>query len=122
MAFKWNEGLLRPALLIIVALVSFMSWDGAMCMESGQSRYCYKAKSDLANMALHEDAYYAGHAIYTDDIKKLGKFKQDKNVTIYIKRASKKSFRAMAFHPQCGDDGNEYLSIFYWDSANGGLQ
>lgn len=77
---------------------------------------CPSQKSDLANLALSQEAYLGDHGRYTDKLDDLNLFETTPGVTITVLRADEASFVAQAKHEDCPREPS------VWDSANGGMR
>ena len=91
--------------------------------ESGwQTRYCSGIKSDLANLAIWQEAYFTDHNTYTEAVSEpeLPGLRPSKESHLSIK-IGKDSFVAEGWSDKCLDDDGKPI-VFVWDNAKGGMQ
>ena len=80
-----------------------------------QEGYNSRAVSDIRGLASARESFMALNGKYAGDVKSLIGFSSSTGVTIVTPGYGRKSFAAKATH----GSGNR---VFYWDSANGGLE
>ena len=129
----WNTNpifyVIQLLVIIILGAVSFQQ-----CGELKKRKYCSAAKSDLANLAVAQEAYFVDHKkfVVKGDGSNLSKggFKKSPDVTIKLSSGgvvktpdgAVEYFIAHASHKGCDIDDDGKPDIFVWHSAKGGLQ
>lgn len=79
--------------------------------------YCGATKTELANLAMYEEAYFTDHDKYTSDFSELADagYEKGDSMSVNVTKVTPVSWRAKASHPKCDRK-------FIWDSDGGGLQ
>ncbi|MDH4183563.1 MAG: hypothetical protein OEV92_05030 [Nitrospinota bacterium] len=97
--------------------------------QMNQSRHhhhssCPHLKSDLANMAIAEEAYWTDYDAYTIATSEPGLpgFKPGMNMKLAVIRTDKDSFTLIGSHGDCDQNDDGQVEILMFDSSKGGLQ
>ena len=119
-SFSKKEGFTLVELLIVVAIIGILAAIAIPQFAAYREKaYCSQVKSDLANLAISEEAYFTDFDIYQTTVASVTGFAQTSNVTIAIASANTRSeWSATGTHQNCGAGA----TIYTWDSDAGGLQ
>ena len=110
-----EEGFTLIELLVVVAIIGILAAVAIPQFSAYRAQgFNARSSSDIRNLAMAEEAYFAANAIYTSNLSNLTGFNQSPGVTITVTPGGS-SFTAAAYHV----DGDK---TYNWDSANGGLQ
>jgi prepilin-type N-terminal cleavage/methylation domain-containing protein len=128
-----NSGFTLVELLIVVAIIGILAAIAIPQFAAYRAKaYCSAAKSDLANLAIAQEAYFTDFNAYTSGTATGGTstlamgaatFKpSDKVVVVTAAAAANTSFTATAVHSLCqqGSTGTT-AGMYTWDSSAGGL-
>ncbi|MBI5636886.1 MAG: prepilin-type N-terminal cleavage/methylation domain-containing protein [Nitrospinae bacterium] len=114
---KGEKGFTLIELLVVVAIIGILVAIAIPQFANYKKQANDSAaESDVRNMALSEESYYATNNAYTDTLASLNGvgFKSTKNVTT-VPTLTTNGFVITAFHPQG-------TKTFTWDSTAGGMQ
>ena len=128
---RWTlAGVALLFFLFIAGIASTAAFHQAVWILAGkdkiftgrQERFCAGVKSDLANLAISQEAYFTDHDTYTEAVSEpeLPGLRPSKESHISIK-ISKDGFVAEGWSDKCLDD-NGKPTVFVWDNAKGGMQ
>jgi len=86
---------------------------------------CSAAKSGLANLAIHMEAYYRDHDQYPKSLEELveagGRVPVKPGVRLTLSKIDSDSWKAEATHSGCDRNHDGKPDTIEWDSAAGGL-
>ncbi len=123
-AFNKKEGFTLVELLIVVAIIGILAAIAIPQFAAYREKaYCSAIKSDLANLAISEEAYFTDWDLYIiagDGINVTG-FAATKKVTLALGSPAADAtidWSATGTHNNCGAGATTYT----WNSALGGLQ
>ena len=123
--FRKSEGFTLVELLIVVAIIGILAAIAIPQFAAYREKaYCSAIKSDLANIAISQEAYFTDNDAYvvTGDgtSPEVEGFAATPNVTLALgtPNGATIDWSATGVHPNC-DAGN---TTYTWNSANGGLQ
>jgi len=115
-ALSKKEGFTLVELLIVVAIIGILAAIAIPQFAAYRERaYCASIKSDLANLAISEEAYFADNNVYSSDAAAMTDFAQTTGVILGAITADTQSFSLAATHANCS-------TTYSWDSTKGGLQ
>ena len=121
-ALNKKEGFTLVELLIVVAIIGILAAIAIPQFAAYREKaYCSAIKSDLANLAISEEAYFTDYDLYTTSITNLiaKGFAQTNKVALAITAAAPTvSWTATGTHSNCAAGATTYT----WDSTAGGLQ
>lgn len=110
-----EKGFTLIELLVVVAIIGILAAIAIPQFSAYRAQgFNARASSDIRNMAMAQEAYFAANAAYTSNLGSLTGFAQSPGVTLTVTPAGT-TFTAVASHGS-GD------KTFNWDSGNGGLQ
>ncbi|MBI4829679.1 MAG: prepilin-type N-terminal cleavage/methylation domain-containing protein [Nitrospinae bacterium] len=114
-ALSKKEGFTLVELLIVVAIIGILAAIAIPQFAAYRERaYCASIKSDLANLAISEEAYFADSQVYTATLGDMTDFAQTSGVAITVAVDATQSFTATGTHANC-------TNTYNWDSTAGGL-
>lgn len=109
------KGFTLIELLVVVAIIGILAAVAIPQFSAYRAQgFNARASSDIRNLAMAQEAYFAANAAYTANLGSLSGFSQSPGVAITVTPAGT-TFTAVASHSS-GD------KTFNWDSGNGGLQ
>ena len=122
-AYSSLGGFTLVEMLIVVAIIGILAAVAIPQFASyRQKSYCARVKSDLANLAISQEAYYYDHNSYlavtlgAGGVSNVPNFYWSEGVTLTSSTGDTTGWTAVADHPNCS------IGPFTWDSQNGGLQ
>jgi len=126
-ALNKKEGFTLVELLIVVAIIGILAAIAIPQFAAYRAKaYCAAVKSDLANLAIAEEAYFTDYDAYTtatDDAGGLTGFKPTEKVILAAPVVAINGFQVTGTHPQCDAKPVDGAPDTYtWDSTNGGFQ
>ncbi|MDH5508996.1 MAG: prepilin-type N-terminal cleavage/methylation domain-containing protein [Nitrospinota bacterium] len=126
-ALNKKEGFTLVELLIVVAIIGILAAIAIPQFAQYRAKaYCSGAKSDLANYAIAEEAYFTDYDAYTTGLTRttITGFSPTKLVVLAHAGTSPQinGFTVTAIHPQCDNNSDTVADIFTWDSTLGGMQ
>ena len=119
-AIQKREGFTLVELLIVVAIIGILAAIAIPQFAAYREKaYCSAIKSDLANLAISEEAYFTDHDFYQTTLASVPGFQASPNVTITIASGDTRTeWSATGTHTNCGSGS----TVYTWDSDAGGLQ
>ncbi len=123
-ALSKKEGFTLVELLIVVAIIGILAAIAIPQFAAYREKaYCSAIKSDLANLAISEEAYFTDNDKYiiTGNGTTVTGFAATSNVTLALGSPSSDAtvdWSATGTHPNC----NGGSTVYTWNSAAGGLQ
>lgn len=118
-----ERGFTLVEMLIVVAVIGVLAAIAIpQFSEYRKKSYCARIKSDLANLAVSQEAYYYENNIYlqvtrnVDGSSNMSDFFWSQGVTLDSSTGGTSSWTAVAGHQNCAN------GPFTYDSSSGGLQ
>ena len=119
-SFRKTEGFTLVELLIVVAIIGILAAIAIPQFAAYREKaYCSAIKSDLANLAISEEAYFTDADFYETTVASVTGFAGSTGVTLVIASADTRTeWSATGVHTNCGGGA----TVYTWDSDGGGLQ
>jgi len=122
-ALNKREGFTLVELLIVVAIIGILAAIAIPQFAAYRARaYCSQVKSDLANLAIAEEAYYTdNNAYFVTNVPATTGFDWSTGTSPGTIATSTTAFTVSATHTNCVNSAGTQLT-YTWDSSAGGLQ
>lgn len=120
-ALSKKEGFTLVELLIVVAIIGILAAIAIPQFAAYREKaYCSAIKSDLANLAISQEAYFTdvNDYVLSGDGTNVTGFAATPNVTLTLTGNTTENWQATGTHNNCGAGGTTYT----WSSEAGGLQ